>query len=521
MLKLLTHWSSQLGRQALIIKKQWSSLQVSDRLFFDSIFNLITNPTHPDSIVVTAGYDKMGDTGAPRSTHQHADKDGHFRRKDSVFRDWISKDPNSKFPAEKGRYALYCNLGCPWAHRAILVRVLKNLENVVQMIYTDFELTENGWLFTGRNGSSDRDPLYGFAGLKQLYRKADPQYEGRYTVPTLWDKKTETIVNNESSEIIRMLYTEFDDLIEPMYREANKGSKGLIPEHLLSEIDAMNEWVYNTVNNGVYKCGFATSQEAYDSSLYPLFESLDRLEAHLSNPVACHGGPFLFGSNITEADLRLYTTIARFDTAYHTIFMCNLKSIRSDYPRIYRWFRRIYHNASNIPKGNVFKDTTHPDIYRYGYTNAKRRQTWGKDAQDKPLVVPRGPLTAYDPWAEDDEDIDNGRLTALKHMREQSGAGTDANANTSAYSSRANGKTDLTSSMRSPRTAASSSPNMGSFVTQGESVVEDGDGDAGPSKESTGRSTSTTQYEDQNAKWYKAAKKAEKKSGVPHVHLAC
>jgi len=469
-------------------------------------------------------------TFGPYSTEQH---------------DWAivrSLTPQCITPLAPTKF--YYALTLPFqAHRAILVRVLKNLENIIQMIYTDFDLTENGWLFTGRNGSTDRDPLYGFAGLKQLYLKADPNYEGRYTVPTLWDKKTETIVNNESSEIIRMLYTEFDDLIEPMYREANKGSKGLIPEHLLSEIDAMNEWVYNTVNNGVYKCGFATSQEAYDSSLYPLFESLDRLEAHLSNPVACHGGPFLFGSNITEADLRLYTTIARFDTAYHTIFMCNLKSIRSDYPRIYRWFRRIYHNASNIPKGNVFKDTTHPDIYRYGYSNAKRRQTGGADAQDKPLVVPRGPLTAYDPWTEDDEDIDNGRRIALKHMLEKNGtAGSDTNGtatptssstttasdlanmsinntttNAGAYSSKANGKLDLTSDMRSPRTATSSSPNMGSFVTKGEGLEEDGDID--PSRKLTKRST--TQYEDQNAKWYKAAKKAEKKSGVPHVHLAC
>lgn len=134
------------------------------------------------------------------------------------------------------------------AHRTILVRILKDLEDIIQVVYTDFDLTENGWLFTGRNGSADRDPLYGFAGLKQLYLKADPDYVGRYTVPTLWDKKTETIVNNESSEIIRMFFTEFDDLIDPMYREANKSDKGLHPEHLIKEIDEMNDWVYKTVN---------------------------------------------------------------------------------------------------------------------------------------------------------------------------------------------------------------------------------------------------------------------------------
>ncbi|KAK5940784.1 hypothetical protein PMZ80_007201 [Knufia obscura] len=483
----------------------------------------------------------MGNTGAQRSTHEHADKDGHFRRKDSSFRDWISRDPNSKFPAEKGRYALYCNLGCPWAHRTILVRVLKDLEDIIQVIYTDFDLSENGWLFTGRNGSSDRDPLYGFVGLKQLYLKADPDYVGRYTVPTLWDKKTETIVNNESSEIIRMFYTEFDDLIEPRFRESTKGPKGLYPEHLRSEINDMNEWIYHTINNGVYKVGFATTQEAYDNNLYPLFSSLDRLESHLSNPQSCHGGPFLFGSNITEADIRLYTTIARFDTAYHTIFMCNLKSIRSDYHRLYRWFRRIYHNASELPKGKVFKETTAPEIYRFGYTNAKRRQTGGADAQNKSIVVPRGPVNPYDPWTEDDEDIDNGRRIALQHILEKNGNGTDTNgtatptsastatdfANLSINNSTStptNGtgtyktpKTDLTSEHRAPRTATSSAPNMGSFVTKGDDIEANGEID--PARKLTRKNTTT--YEDQNAKWYKAAKKAEKKSGVPHVHLAC
>ena len=342
-----------------------------------------------------------------------------------------------------------------------------------------------------------------------------------------------------------MFYTEFDDLIEPMYRESTKGSKGLYPEHLRAEIDAMNEWVYNTINNGVYKCGFATSQEAYDANVYPLFASLDRLEAHLSNALACHGGPFLFGSNITEADIRLYTTIARFDTAYHTIFLCNLKSIRADYPRLYRWFRRIYHNASELPKGKVFKETTHPEIYRYGYSNAKRRQTGGADIQNKPMVVPRGPLNPYDPWTEDDEDIDNGRRIALKHALEKNGTRTGADSNGTAtptssstttdfanmsinktsantatasgtYTPKANGKIDLTSEHRTPRASASNHPNMGSFVTKGEGVEADGEID--PARKLTRRSTTT--YEDQNAKWYKAAKKAEKKSGAPNVHLA-
>lgn len=405
---------------------------------------------------------------------------------------------------------------------------------MIQIIYTDFDLTENGWLFTGRNGSSDRDPLYGFVGLKQLYLKADPEYVGRYTVPTLWDKKTETIVNNESAEIIRMLYTEFDDLIDPQYREANKQGKGFYPEHLRAEIDEMNEWVYNTINNGVYKCGFATTQEAYDANVYPLFKSLDRVEAHLSNPSACHGGPFLFGSHITEADIRLYTTIARFDAAYHTIFLCNLKSIRSDYPRLYRWLRRLYWNASDIPKGKVFKETTLPDVYRYGYTNARNRQT---SPTNKTPVQPRGPLHLFDDWTEDDEDIDNGRRVALRTVQAQSGSDTNGTAtptssvpptgdlanlslNTSAnpqkISTNGLGKVDLSSENRTPRTASSTAPNMGSFVTRGEGVEADGDID--PARKLTRKST--TQYENENARWYKAAKKAEKKSGAPNVHLA-
>lgn len=324
------------------------------------------------------------------------------------------------------------------------------------------------------------------------------------------------------------------DLIEPRFREANKQGGGFYPDHLKDEIDAMNDWIYNTINNGVYKCGFATTQEAYDANVYPLFESLDRVEKHLSTPEACHGGPFLFGSHMTEADIRLYTTIARFDSAYHTIFMCNLKSIRFDYPRMYRWFRRIYWNVSEIPKGNVFKDTTHPDIYRFGYTQARHRQMGQK------AVVPRGPLKVYDEWTEDDDDIDNGRIVALKASLSKNSSDTNGtatptsstlggsstatdfaglslnNAGPPAGAKVVNGKTDLTYENRAPRSAASHSPNMGSFVTTGDGVEEDGEID--PKRKLTRRNTTT--YENENAKWYKAAKKAEKKSGAPNVHLA-
>lgn len=372
------------------------------------------------------------------------------------------------------------------------------------MVKTDFDLSSNGWLFTGLNGSADCDPLYGFRGLKQLYLKADPDYEGRYTVPALWDKKTETIVNNESSEIIRMLYSEFDDLIDPELREDAKksGEAGFLPSHLKAEIDEMNDWVYNTINNGVYKCGFATTQDAYEKNVYPLFSSLDRVEAHLASPTSCRGGPFLFGNFITEADIRLYTTIARFDAAYHTIFMCNLKMIRHDYPRIQRWLKRLYWNASRIPRGQVFKDTTTFDVYRYGYTRARQRQVLG-GKEDAPFIVPAGPMQNIDAWTEEDDEIDRGRIIAYQQTQN-----TDGTANLSVGSSSAAGtssggsrhKIDLSPDHRSAQSART--PHS---ATGADAEI---------------KSPTLTAHQDENAKWYKAAKKAEKKSGAPYVHLA-
>lgn len=246
---------------------------------------------------------------------------------------------------------MFLNLGCPWAHRTKLVHSLKGLEDYVQLIKCDFELTKEGWLFTGKHGSDPRDPLYGFTKLSQLYYKADPNYSGRFTVPALWDKKNETILNNESSEVIRMFFTEFDHLLPEKVRESAHPFGGYYPEQLRTEIDKLNEWVYNTVNNGVYKCGFATTQDAYDSNLYPLFEPLDRLEMHLGEP---GHSPFLFGNAIAEADIRLYTTLIRFDVAYHNIFMCNLKMIRHDYPRLSRWLRYLYWDGRKTTNGEAF-----------------------------------------------------------------------------------------------------------------------------------------------------------------------
>ncbi|KAL4925899.1 haloacid dehalogenase, type II [Aspergillus undulatus] len=319
------------------------------------------------------------------SIYKLADKDGHFRRKDSVFRSWISRAPDAEFPPEKDRYVLYLNYGCPWAHRTNLVRSLKGLEDVIQLVVCDFELGPEGWFFSGLNGSAEKDPLYGFTKMSQLYFKADPGYVGRYTIPVLWDRKRETIVNNESSEIIRMFYTEFDDLLPAEKREVNKPGGGLYPVHLREKIDALNGWVYDRINNGVYKTGFATTQEAYEASLYLLFEALDRVEEHLAQPAH---QPYLFGEYITEADVRLYTTIARFDVAYYLIFKCNLKMIRHDYPLIDKWYRRLYYDESERTGGGAFKKTTFFDLYKFGYlVSLGKKQGIGSSQ----LVIPSGP----------------------------------------------------------------------------------------------------------------------------------
>ena len=294
-------------------------------------------------------------------------------------------------------------------------------------------------------------------------------------MPCLWDKKTHTIVNNESSEIIRMFYTAFDDFLDPHLREANKDEAGLYPAHLRSEIDSMNEWVYNTINNGVYKCGFAASQEAYDSNIYPMFKSLDRLEAHLGD--AAHQ-PYLFGEHITEADVRLYTTLARFDVAYYTIFQCNLKMIRHDYPRLHRWLRTLYWDTSDKTNNGAFKNTTFFEVYKYGYLRAKGRQTHGGEDVGWTVVIPRGPVPDMMPLEEDEDGDDktNGATTGMSSLGVLDGKDGVAKGNGERYQEE----------------TGSAEANPANMVAHG----------------------------DENKKWYKAAKKAEKKSGVPNIHLA-
>ncbi|TVY64965.1 Glutathione S-transferase omega-like 2 [Fusarium oxysporum f. sp. cubense] len=328
----------------------------------------------------------MGDL--PDEIRLKPNKDGSFIRPDSAFRSFVSQEPDSQFPAEKDRYALYLSPGCPWSHRAMIVRSLKKLENIIDLYICSLTMGKDGWFFDDspeavKYGVLPKDPLYGFETLKQLYLKANPNYEGRYTVPVLWDKKTHTMVNNESSDIIRMLYTEFDHLLPEEDRESHKPGRELYPERLRDKIDEINEWVYGTVNNGVYKTGFATSQAAYEENVVKVFKSLDRLEKILDNR------PFLLGKTITEADIRLFPTILRFDVGYVPIFMCNLGTIRDHYPNLHLWLRRLYWDNSFRTHG-AFRKTSEPwlEKYKTGYANARRR-VLGITGPD---IVPKGPL---------------------------------------------------------------------------------------------------------------------------------
>ncbi|KAI9710514.1 MAG: hypothetical protein M1820_002650 [Bogoriella megaspora] len=303
----------------------------------------------------------------PRMDKQ-ADADGQFRRQASQFRNHISPSPDASFPAVAGRYVLYIQRGCPWAHRTNIVRSLKGLESIIELSVLGGMDPGLGWVYDGSPGSDEKDPIYGFKYLRELYFKAKPGYTGRFLVPTLWDKQKETVVSNESSEIIRMFYSVFDELLPAEKREVNRPGGGLFPEGLREEIEKMNGWVYDKVNNGVYKTGFASTQEAYEEHVYPLFEALEKLEDHLEKK----GTKYLMGDHITEADIRLYPTIVRFDPAYATVFGCNLKTIRNDFPKLHDWLRRLYWDESERTNGGAFKSTTDFDTFKKGYAKAKR-----------------------------------------------------------------------------------------------------------------------------------------------------
>ncbi|KAH7923082.1 hypothetical protein BV22DRAFT_1036761 [Leucogyrophana mollusca] len=293
--------------------------------------------------------------------------DGSFKRAASSFRNWIEK--GTEFAPEKDRYHLFVSYSCPWATRTLITRKLKGLEEIIPVSAVSPHMGEHGWPFANVDPfpGADVDPLYNSSHVKDLYFRADPNYGGRFTVPVLWDKKKHTIVNNESSEIIRMFNTAFNDLIP-----AEKAAIDIYPEAHRKEIDGINEWVYDTVNNGVYKSGFATSQEAYEGAVRPLFSSLDRLEKMLK------GKDYLVGDILTEADIRLFVTIIRFDPVYVGHFKCNIRDIRNGYPAIHTWMRKLYWNNS------AFKDTTN-------FEHIKVHYYWSQTKVNPTRIVAVGP----------------------------------------------------------------------------------------------------------------------------------
>ncbi|MGI9539712.1 MAG: glutathione S-transferase family protein [Miltoncostaeaceae bacterium] len=287
---------------------------------------------------------------------------GRFVRQDSAFRGWVSADGSSGYAAEPGRYHLYVSLACPWAHRTVIVRMLKGLENVVSMSVVDPIRDERGWRFGEGRGFSP-DPVNDFDYLAEAYLATDPRYHDRVTVPVLWDRQTGVVVNNESAEIIRMLAAEFDAFTD--------SPLDLYPLELRAEIDEVNARVYDTVNNGVYRAGFATSQEAYDEAVHELFASLDWLEERLADR------SFLVGEGMTEADWRLLTTLVRFDPVYVGHFKCNLRRI-VDYPAIAAYAERLL----VVPGVAATVDMDH--IRRHYHQTHRALNPYG--------IVPAGPV---------------------------------------------------------------------------------------------------------------------------------
>jgi len=296
---------------------------------------------------------------------------GKFVRSNSKFRNWLTADgnnaPNGKaFEAEAGRYHLYVSYACPWAHRTLIFRKLKGLEDMISLSVVHHFMGEHGWTFKDGDGVV-ADPVIDADYLHEIYTKADPNFTGRVTVPVLWDTKTETIVNNESSEIIRMFNSAFDHL------GAKPGD--FYPEAHREEIDEVNDRVYHTVNNGVYKCGFATKQEAYEEAFEALFDTLDWLEKRLSKQ------RYIVGNEITEADWRLFTTLLRFDPVYYSHFKANKRRI-VDYPNLWAYTRDLY----QVPGVKETVDLHHIKHHYYA----------SHESINPTRIVPVGPDIDYD-----------------------------------------------------------------------------------------------------------------------------
>ncbi len=295
-------------------------------------------------------------------------KSGEFARRPSSFRNEVSADEGAEYLAEPARYHLYVSYACPWAHRTLIVRGLKGLQRVVSYDVTDYLMPPRGWTFGAQSEGVTADSVNGKSSLREIYAMADPDYRGAITVPTLWDKKTLSIANNESSEIIRFFNSEFNAYAE--HPEVD-----LYPEKLRTEIDSIGEWVYRDINNGVYRAGFARSQSAYNQALTALFSALDRAERLLAER------RYIAGERLTEADIRLWTTLIRFDPVYVTHFKCNLRRL-VDYPHLWAYTRELYAHP-------VFRETTN-------FLHIKNHYFQSHESVNPSRIVPQGPLIDYD-----------------------------------------------------------------------------------------------------------------------------
>ncbi len=298
---------------------------------------------------------------------QAKDGKGGFVRQVSSFRNWVTPDGSAGptgsagFKAERDRYHLYVAYICPWASRTLMGRALKGLEEVISVSVVEPQLTPQGWRFGSYPGATP-DHLHGVTYMHELYTRADPQVSGRATVPVLWDKRTQTIVNNESADILRMFNSGFGGLA--------RNSIDLYPVDLRGAIDAVNEAIYPTLNNGVYRAGFATTQPAYEEAYADVFATLEAMEQRLSS-----SGPFLFGARLTESDVRLFVTLVRFDAAYHGLFKCNKKRV-ADYPHLSRFVQLVL----DVPG---IRATVNIDHIKRGYHSIKSLNPNG--------IVPVGP----------------------------------------------------------------------------------------------------------------------------------
>ena len=298
---------------------------------------------------------------------QATDAKGGFVREISSFRNWVTVNGDAGptgaggFKAEAGRYHLYVALNCPWASRTLIARRLKGLENVVSLSIVEPALTDQGWRFDGPPGASN-DNVNHATFLHEIYTKADPRFTGRATVPVLWDKLRGTIVNNESADILRIFDSGFGELADDAF--------DLYPQDLRAGIDALNDRVYRGLNNGVYRTGFATNQAAYEEAFAEVFSTLDELESRLAS-----SGPFLFGRRFTEADIRVFVTLVRFDAAYHGLFKCNLRRV-ADYAALSDFVARVL----DVPG---IRGTVSIDHIKRGYYSMKALNPNG--------IVPAGP----------------------------------------------------------------------------------------------------------------------------------